>query len=124
MNNLAFELGFDHYRYGFPLDVGLFMDKFRQDVQQGFEAAQIQQVTRKRADMYEKKLLGIRKRALNKGLKVTITCDDLRQALAETKGKCPVTKILFTYAEKVDTDWSVDRINNDWGYIPDNIVIV
>ena len=124
MLNLAFEIGFDHYRYSLPLDISRFQDYYRKDVRNGFEAARYQQATRIRPDMFEKKLLSIQDRALIKGLEATITADDLRHEFAKTHGVCPVTKVPFTFAENDDTDWSVDRIDNDRGYCPDNIVIV
>ena len=43
---------------------------------------------------------------------------------AETKGLCPITKQPLTYAENNESDWSVDRIDNGCGYIPENIVIL
>ena len=124
MLNLAFEVGFDHYRFGFPLDISRFSDNHRSDVRNGYDAAKFQQVSRKKPDIYEKKLLCIRDRALIKGLAVTITVDDLYREFEKTQGICPVTDIPFTFAENNDTDWSVDRIDNDHGYCPDNIVIV
>ena len=38
MFNLAFELGYDHYRYRLHLDIIRFPDKYRGDVLNGFEA--------------------------------------------------------------------------------------
>ncbi len=124
MLNLAFEIGFDHYRYSLPLDISRFQNHYRQDVRNGYEAAKYQQVTRIRPDLYDKKLLSIRDRALIKGLEATITTDDLRYEFNKTQGTCPVTNEPFTFAENNDTDWSVDRIDNGRGYCPDNIVIV
>jgi len=124
MLNLAFEIGFDHYRFSLPLDITRFHDLYRQDIRNGFEAAKCQQATKIRPDMYERKLLSIQDRGLIKGLEVTITADNLRYEFNKTQGNCPVTDVPFTFAENNDTDWSVDRIYNDRGYCPDNIVIV
>lgn len=124
MLNLAFEIGFDHYRYSLPLDISRFQDDYRKEVRNGSEAAKCQQVSKKRPDMFEKKLLCIRDRALVKGLTVSITTDDLRREFEKTQGICPITDIPFTFAENNITDWSVDRIDNDRGYCPDNIIIV
>ncbi len=124
MNNLAFELGFDYYRAGLPLNIAQFTDQHRQDVRNGYEAAQFQQVSRNNVGPFAKKMLSIRGRALSKGLPVTITALDLCRAYIQTGGICPVTKQRFTSAENDDTDWSVDRINNALGYLPNNIVIV
>ena len=124
MLNLAFEIGFDHYRFSLPLDISRFHDQHRQEVRNGHDAAKIQRVSRKTPDLYEKKLLCIRDRALIKVWPVTITTRDLSLALLKSNGVCPVTEIPFTFAENDDTDWSVDRIDNTRGYCPDNIVIV
>lgn len=124
MLNLPFEIGFDHFRFGLPLNIAQFADQHRVEVRNGYSAARLQQVTQRKADMFEKKLLSIRDRALNKGLSVTINCDDLRHAFNKTQGICPVTLLPFTFAENNDTDWSVDRIDNRCGYDVGNIVIV
>lgn len=122
--NLAFEIGFDHYRYSLPLEIIKFQVQYRQEVRNGFEAAKLQGASKKKPDLYEKKLLCIRDRALNKNRMVTITIEDLKHELNRTHGRCPITEEKFTFAENNDTDWSVDRIDNNRGYCPDNIVIV
>lgn len=124
MISLAFEIGFDHYRFNLPLDIARFNDVHRQQIRYGYEAAKMQNVTKKHPDRYEKKLLMIRDRALMKGFEVLITVKDLQFRLAETKGLCPITKQPLTYAENHETDWSVDRVDNDCGYTPENIVIL
>jgi len=63
MASLGFEIGFDHYRLGLPLDISRFSDAQKIQLRQGYEAAQIQSVSRHKADIYEKKLLGLRDRA-------------------------------------------------------------
>ena len=124
MSSLAFEIGFDHYRFDLPLDISRFQDNHRQQIRYGYEAAKHQQVTQKKPDLYERKLMTLRDRALVKGLEVTITVKDLQKQLAQTNGSCPITELLFTFAENNDTDWSIDRVDNTLGYCPDNIVIV
>lgn len=124
MTSLAFELGFDHYRFGLPLDIGRFGDVYRKQLRQGYEAARHQRVSIKKPDMYEKKLLGIRDRALIKGLDVSLSAKDLSDKLIEAGDCCPITRQPFTFAEHDATDWSVDRIDNSQGYHRDNIVII
>jgi len=124
MSSLAFEIGFDHYRFDLPLGISRFQDNYRQQIRYGYEAAKLQQVTQKRPDLYEKKLMTLRDRALVKGLEVSITVKDLRKQLEETNGCCPITELPFTFAENNATDWSIDRVDNTRGYCPDNIVIV
>jgi hypothetical protein len=66
----------------------------------------------------------IRDRALIKGLDVSITVRDLQAKLQDAKGLCPITEHLLTFSGNKDTDWSVDRVDNNRSYCPDNIVIV
>ncbi|BBL57496.1 hypothetical protein [Methylomonas koyamae] len=124
MTSLAFEIGFDHYRFGLPLEISRFQDGQRQQIRHGYEAAKIQNVTQKKPDIFDKKLLAIRDRAIVKGLQVSISKHDLCEKLTEAGESCPITGQPFTFAEHNATDWSVDRIDNAQGYCPDNIVIV
>lgn len=124
MFNLAFEIGYDHYRFGMPLEIDRFQNQYREDIRNGYEAARLQGVSKKHADKFEKKLLSIRDRGLVKDLSVSITPNDLHDAFEKTQGTCPIKKTAFTFAENNKTNWSVDRINNDQGYCADNIVIV
>ena len=124
MLNVAFEIGFDHYRFSLPLDIVRFGDQHRQQIRYGYQAASLQKVTQKKPNRYENKLITLRDRALTKGLDVTITVNDLRDKLQQTHGYCPITGKPFTFAEQNTTDWSVDRVDNTRGYCPDNIVIV
>lgn len=124
MTSLAFEIGFDHYRFGLPLEISRFQDYHRPQIRHGYEAAKMQNVTQKRPDLFDRKLLAIRDRAIVKGLEVSISNNDLREKLTEAGETCPITGQPFTFAEHNATDWSVDRIDNTRGYCPDNIVIV
>lgn len=124
MTAIAFEIGFDHYRFALPLDIARFGDQHRQQIRYGYQAASMQKVTQKKPDRYENKLLTLRDRALTKGLEVTLTVNDLRDKLQQTQGCCPITGNPFTFAEHNATDWSVDRVDNRRGYCLDNIEIV
>jgi hypothetical protein len=124
MTHLAFEIGFDHYRFGLPLDIARFADHHRQQIRYGYEAAKMQAITKKHPDRYESKLLTLRDRALSKGFEVSITSNDLRTRLQLTQGCCPITGHPFTFAERNATDWSVDRVDNKRGYSSDNVEIV
>ena len=124
MSGLAFEIGFDHYRFNLPLDISRFYDNHRQQIRDGYEAAETLKVSRRKPDRYEKKLMSLRDRALMKNLELSITIADLRTRFEETRGTCPITQQPFTFAENIATDWSVDRVDNSRGYCPDNIVIV
>ncbi len=124
MSNLAFEIGFDHYRFDLALDLSRFSEEHLQQVQYGFEAGKIQNVSKQHINKFEKKILSIRDRCLKNGYEVTITANDLIEKLQQTNGVCPITEEPFTFAHQEMTDWSVDRVDNTRGYCPDNIEIV
>jgi hypothetical protein len=124
MKNLAFEIGYDHYRFGLPLEIVRFSDTHRQEIRYGFDAAKIGNVSQKKPDLFERKLMTLRDRALIKGLEVTVTTNDLRIKLEQTKGYCPITENAFSFADNNSTDWSIDRVDNLRGYSTDNIEIV
>ena len=48
MLNVAFEIGFDHYRFALPLDIARFSDSHRQQIRYGYQAASLQKVTQKK----------------------------------------------------------------------------
>ena len=119
-----FELGFDKFRFNLPLELFKFEIDDRRPIEQGYEAAKFQQVSRKKPTVYEKKLMGIKDRAYAKQRLVSITCQDIENALIRTHYYCPVTHDELTFSEGLLTDWSVDRVDNTRGYEPDNIVVV
>ena len=115
------DIGFDMYRIGIPIEE---MESFS-SVQEGFQTAQIQNTTKiARPTIFERKLIQIRMRAYRKGIPVEITKEDLAAAFDECRGLCPVTGRAMTVAQISDTDWSVDRLDNEAGYLPDNIVVM
>ena len=124
MNNLAFEVGFDHYRLDLHLEADRFEEADWEQVQFGFQAAKQQDVSKLRCNKFESKVLSIRSRCLKSGLEVTITAKDLMAELEITNGLCPITEEPFTFAQQNLTDWSIDRVDNTRGYVPDNIAIV
>jgi len=119
-----FELGFDKYLYGLPLDLYKFPIDDRKSIEQGYEAAGLQQVSRRKPTIYEKKLMTVRDRGLVKGLVVSVTAKDLENELLKSNFNCPITQELLTYSDGLLSDWSIDRIDNERGYEPDNIVVV
>lgn len=115
------EIGFDMYRLRVPLDEYAHFS----DIEEGYRVAQVQDATRvKHASIYQRKLLQIRIRAYRKGIEVTITESDLEAELAACHGVCPVLGTALTSAEDPDTDWSVDRLDNNRGYHPGNIFVM
>jgi len=119
-NNLSFELGYDIYRF----NIAYLLNNADKPVQEGFEAAKLQSVSQVKADKFDRKWLSIRLRCLNRNRVVTVTPDDLKYALEESKGACPVTGETLTFGTGELTDWSIDRIDNDEGYTPTNVIVL
>ena len=124
MNCQFFELGFDKYRFDLPLELLNFPIAVRKSIADGFQAAEIQHVSRRRPTLYEKKLMTLKSRAYIKGLSVTVSAQDLENELLKPHYCCPVSQERFTFSGGLLTDWSIDRIDNTRGYEPDNIVVV
>lgn len=120
-DDIARAIGFDMYRYNISLNEMQSVEA----VQHGYREAQERNTVKvARSSMFTRKLMQIRIRAFSKGIDVTISEADLQSAYEECKRICPVTLKPMTSAEAVDTDWSVDRLDNDLGYAPDNIVVM
>jgi hypothetical protein len=119
-----FELGFDKYRLSMPVEYGRFPVEVRELIDKGYRAAEMQQVSRKKPTIYEKKLMTVKDRGLIKGLIVSISAKDIENELLKSHYKCPVTLEPLTFSEGLLSDWSIDRIDNNRGYEPDNIVVV
>ncbi len=75
-------------------------------------------------DRFQRKVLLIRANAWMRGrifdLK-SITADFLRSI---EPLHCPITRVPLTYGTGADTDWSVDRLCNEGGYVAHNVVII
>jgi hypothetical protein len=75
------------------------------------------------ADRFVKKWLQVRTNAWRRNRHVD--SDFSVQLLREIdRPICPVSNIAFTYGTGLDTDWSVDRIDNNGGYTAGNVMLV
>jgi len=118
---MAFELGFDIYRYNAQFIIN---NSNNDDIVHGYNAAQVQDANQVESTIYDRKWLSIRARCLIKQREVSITPDDLKAALDASDGYCPITGDDFTFATGALTDWSVDRVDNEKPYTPENIIII
>lgn len=82
-------------------------------VQEGFAHAQSQRMAREHPDRFERKCLQLRLGAFMRGLPFDA---DVAQR--------PVTREALSHGEQLGTDWSVDRLNNDGAYAPDNLAVM
>ena len=115
-------LGHDLYRYGRWLPVA----DDRTDaasLAEGHAQARARAVGRLHPDRHERKWLQLRLNAWRRGR--AIAADVTPALLREIDvPRCPVTRCLLTHGERADTDWSVDRLDNDGAYAANNLAIV
>jgi hypothetical protein len=92
-------------------------------VREGFAAAAARGLSRATADRFQRKWLQLRLGAWQRQRAVA---EDVTPALLRTLdvSHCPVTREPLTHGLLADTDWSVDRLNNDGAYAPGNLAVV
>jgi hypothetical protein len=92
-------------------------------VREGFSVAAAPRSHRLTGDRFQRKWLQLRlgawlrQRAVADG----VTCELLR---ALDVSHCPVTREPLSHGLLADTDWSVDRLNNDAAYAPGNLAVM
>ena len=98
-------------------------DDWPHSVVEGFLHAASINTVQKLSNRYINKYLQLRLNALRRHRIVDpqITPDLIRQIDVE---QCPVTRCSLTHSEMTDTDWSVDRLNNDAAYAPHNLAVI
>ena len=113
----AFDLGWDHGIYRVAPDPAL-----PAPVREGYLAA-LESRDPKEPDRFVRKWLQVRAHAMLRGIHVdaTITPATLESLDSTT---CPISGVPLTHGECADTDWSVDRVLNRYGYQPGNLLIV
>lgn len=117
---VAFDIGWDYYVFGMKLPKFLATCK---DLSDGFYAAKDKFVTKKPHSDNIRKWLLLRSNAWkrNRIFNETVTPEFLEDIASDM---CPVTKVLLTRTTGTETDWSVDRVNNEGSYCPCNLIIV
>jgi hypothetical protein len=96
-------------------------------VLEGFDAAAHvhghRRGTRTTADRFDRKWLQLRLGALRRGR--VVAADVTPALIAELDvAECPVTRVTLTHGTQADTDWSIDRLNNDAAYAASNLAVM
>jgi len=120
---VALEIGWDCYSFGIPLIKKRFLDEEYALLFKGYQAARLRHVKISGFDRFSKKYILLRLNAWRRGRSFdsSIKPDFIRKIDVQY---CPITTEKLTHSTGLTSDWSVDRINNDAGYSPGNLVIV
>lgn len=82
--------------------------------------------TTRKADVFIKKWLNLRLHAYERGIHFSeeLSVNEIMQKFQESEGFCPIIMEKLTIGKLKDTDWSIDRVINDYGYLPSNIIVM
>lgn len=121
LDRQAYDLGWDHATFDInvPDDASMsFCDGYR-----AFRHGNNK--TTQKPDKFTRKWLQIRFGAITRGKQFSLDISpEYIEKITPASGKCPVTELQLTYSTGEPTDWSVDRANNDRGYVRGNILIM
>jgi len=113
----GFQIGEDYAHYGrrLPADAA-------QSIIAGYQAGS-QEKSKWKTNRYIRKWLQLRLNAYSRGKLFSdeITPDLLKSIETDY---CPITGIKLTHATGTESDWSIDRISNDFDYIPTNLIVM
>lgn len=118
----GFEIGWDHYAHTLLLPCNLTPEEFDLTLL-GFRAAKQRNVPQIPHDRFVRKWLHLRLNAWRRSR--TFDASVIPELIKRIDvSHCPITKIKLTYGAGAESDWSVDRVSNNAGYAPGNLVIV
>lgn len=117
----GFYIGFDFafYRLNKP-------DTLSPEVVDGFYHKYDCGGSKRKPNLFVKKWLNLRLHAYERGVHFSedLSIDQIKQAFTDSRGICPVTKEILTTGTLKDSDWSIDRVINDYGYVKSNIIVM
>jgi hypothetical protein len=116
-DRIGFQIGEDFAHYGRQLPEGV-----SQSIVAGYNAGK-REKGKWKANRYVRKWLQLRLNAFTRGKLFSgeITPELLKSIDADY---CPITGIMLTHATGKDSDWSIDRVSNDFDYIPTNLIVM
>lgn len=92
-------------------------------VTEGFLHAQAQHTARQVPDRFQRKWLQLRLGAYQRGRYVDAQVTPALLSDIDV-ATCPVLRIPLTHGERLGSDWSVDRLNNDGAYARSNLAVM
>lgn len=119
----GFDLGWDIARLGYNLFAGT---RIGACVEKGITAGQthfgkgVPSITCR----YERKVMQARISAHRRNISFAVDVINAEFLKRIDVEYCPITRVRLTHSSGLDTDWSVDRIDNRRGYIAGNLAIM
>jgi hypothetical protein len=122
LEKIGFEVGWDHAEYGLSLPAdfsgpGVMLDGYKAGI------LRLGQARPKEHDIFTKKWLQLRRSAWRRG-RIFEEAVTPRFLVQIAQDNCPICRFEMTSGTGEDTDWSVDRLNNDGGYARGNLVVM
>jgi hypothetical protein len=116
-DRIGFQIGEDYAHYGRRLPAGA-----AKSIIAGYQAGS-QEKGKWKTNRYIRKWLQLRLNAYSRGKLFSdeITPDFLKSIETDY---CPITGIKLTHATGTESDWSIDRVSNDFDYIPTNLIVM
>jgi hypothetical protein len=116
-DRIGFQIGEDYAHYGRKLPEGA-----AKSIIAGYKAGS-REKGKWKTNRYIRKWLQLRLNAYSRGkLFSDEITPDLLKSIDATY--CPITGIKLTHAAGKDSDWSIDRVSNDFDYIPTNLIVM
>jgi hypothetical protein len=120
--NIAFEIGWDYARFGIKPP-----DETPKEILNGYKAGthNCQNYPKQKEEDYPyiKKWLQLRRGAMdrNRIFEAAVTPQFLKSIETPI---CPITLVRLTKGTRTDTDWSIDRLNNNGAYAVSNLAFI
>lgn len=118
---VGFDIGWDYACHGLLLPTQV--QELHPEIVSGFNAARERSIKPKPQDRFVRKWLLLRTNAWRRCriFDESVTVAFLKDIDAT---HCPITGLKLTHGTGENTDWSIDRINNDAAYAAGNLVVV
>lgn len=102
------------------------LDTTNEHIIQGYESCANKDSSRNKTDVYIRKWLTLRMHAFERGLHFSpdVTVEFLKEMFIETNQKCPFTHERLTQGSLESSDWSIDRLCSEFGYVAFNLAVM
>jgi hypothetical protein len=120
-NKVGFDIGFDFALY--RLEIPELSSK---SITDGYQYKKEKGGSTKRSDKFIRKWLNLRLHAFERNITYSedLTPNKLEEMLCRVRFICPITQEKLTFGTMTGTDWSIDRLLNNFGYTEGNVTVM